>query len=343
MLLHQLVNTDIDNNGNTLTSTENYTYGNSNYLNITQKVSTNSKGETITENYKYPFDFSATNEVYQKMVNENIIKPVIQYQKIDNGTQLIQRDVNYTDLNDPTNTNPSDVPLLQPATIDEQIVTNPLDTRIVFNNYDAYGNITQQQKSNDVFQSYIWDYNAVYPIAKVEGATVDQIAYTSFEADGTGSWNFTGTVASDITPVTGTNYYKLSTGNITKIGLLSGNTYIVSYWSQNSSPYTVTGTTGTVKTGLTINGWTYYEHQVTGTTTVTISGSGGIDELRLYPQGAEMSTYTYNPLIGMTSQCDKSNIITYYQYDGFNRLKLIRDKNKNILKSFDYEYQQPVN
>jgi YD repeat-containing protein len=52
-----------------------------------------------------------------------------------------------------------------------------------------------------------------------------------------------------------------------------------------------------------------------------------------------MVAYTYNPLIGVTSQTDPSGKITYYEYDVFNRLKVIRDINKNIIKQFDYQYQ----
>ena len=88
------------------------------------------------------------------------------------------------------------------------------------------------------------------------------------------------------------------------------------------------------------NGWTLYEATVSGITSITISGYGLIDELRMYPKGAQMITYTYIPLAGMSSQCDMNNRISYYEYDAMNRLKLIRDMDKNIIKTFDYTYQQ---
>jgi YD repeat-containing protein len=84
--------------------------------------------------------------------------------------------------------------------------------------------------------------------------------------------------------------------------------------------------------------WMLYEHLVSGQSNITISGSGAIDELRLYPKDALVTTYTYDPLIGMTSQSDASGKIVYYDYDPFGRLFLIKDQNKNILKKYCYSY-----
>jgi hypothetical protein len=57
-----------------------------------------------------------------------------------------------------------------------------------------------------------------------------------------------------------------------------------------------------------------------------------------------MTTLTYSPLIGVTCQCDPNNRISYYEYDGLNRLMLVRDQDKNILKQLCYNYAgQPEN
>jgi hypothetical protein len=53
-----------------------------------------------------------------------------------------------------------------------------------------------------------------------------------------------------------------------------------------------------------------------------------------------MTTTTYDPLVGITSQCDEGNKIMYYKYDNLLRLKHIEDQEKNIIKIFDYRYKE---
>ena len=207
----------------------------------------------------------------------------------------------------------------------------------------ANGNLVTTTPHNGVTSSYLWDYTNTKPIAQATNATPDQIAYTSFEADGSGNWTI-GTGNLDTSrSITGRNSYNLSNSTISKTGLNSSTTYIVSYWSQNGA-YSIGGTiSGYPITGKTVSyhtpGWTLYVHKVTGQSAITLTGTGRIDELRLYPSTAQMTTYTYDPLVGMTSQTDAGNRVTYYEYDGLQRLKRIRDQDYNILKSLEYQYQ----
>ncbi len=192
---------------------------------------------------------------------------------------------------------------------------------------------TNQEKA-----SYIYGNNFNVITAHITNADISDVAFSSFEFNEKGSWVYTGTITNNSSAPTGKKCYQLSTGNIQRTGLTSGRTYIVSYWS-NSGTYTVSSSIST-KQGRTVNGWTNYEHEITGSTSVTISGSGYIDEVRLFPQGSLMTTFTYQPLVGITSQSDANNKTIYYEYDTFLRLKAIKDQENNILKTFEYKYQQ---
>ncbi len=60
------------------------------------------------------------------------------------------------------------------------------------------------------------------------------------------------------------------------------------------------------------------------------------------PDTAMITTYTYNPLVGMTSITDPGGDMTCYDYDAFNRLihiYRIRNGVKEILESYDYNYR----
>jgi YD repeat-containing protein len=214
--------------------------------------------------------------------------------------------------------------------------------QVNFNKYDAAGNLAEQFKTNDVKRSYLWDYQSMYPVAESINADSAAIAYTSFEADGTGNWTIT-PANRENEGATGTKSYQLSNGDITKNNLNASTAYVITYWTKNASAFTIAGTQGTPVQGRSVGDWKCFMHSIEGVSQVTISGSGLVDELRLYPKGAQMNTYTYDPLIGITSHCDVANKIVYFEYDGFGRLKLIRDQDKNILKTIDYKYQANTN
>lgn len=55
------------------------------------------------------------------------------------------------------------------------------------------------------------------------------------------------------------------------------------------------------------------------------------------PANVMITTYTYNPMVGMTSETDPSGNTTYYEYDSFGRLKCIRDRNNCVIEEMDYQ------
>ncbi len=65
-----------------------------------------------------------------------------------------------------------------------------------------------------------------------------------------------------------------------------------------------------------------------------------LQKIRQQFPAAMVTTYTYKPLVGITSQTDARNRTSYYEYDGFSRLKLLRDQEGNIVRTFKYNYKQ---
>ena len=188
---------------------------------------------------------------------------------------------------------------------------------------------------------YLWDYQAQYLAAEVVNADSVDVAYTSFEADASGNWTIGSSLRDSSTALTGRRCYSLSNGSISK-AVTIGKTYTLVYWSKNGS-FTLSGASGSAAAGVTVQGWTCYTTLLTTTgSTLTISGSGYIDELRLCPEGATMKTFTYSPLVGITSQCDDKNNLLYYEYDGLNRLLRVRDKDNYIIKQLDYKYEAAI-
>lgn len=61
--------------------------------------------------------------------------------------------------------------------------------------------------------------------------------------------------------------------------------------------------------------------------------------LRTGLPNAQITSYTYKPLVGVTSQTDAKGMTTYYEYDVFGRLKYVKDQNGDILKQTDYQYK----
>lgn len=342
-----------------------YSYNPQYFLPVTD-TSTNSKGQTTITVTQYPFDFTgltATDNFTAGIVNlqnrNMVATPVEKY------TILKSADGSSNVTGALLTSYRATVPLADtvwalelpgngtsnftPAVVSSgRVVKNGLYLpQLLFPRYDQQGNIVEQQKIYGISNSYIWDYLKMYPIAEVKNADSASIAYTSFEADGDG-----GVYINDRSRilstdgVTGGHCYSLDV--VSRSGLDPSKTYIVSIWAKNGIPI-YNGFNGSTKTvadanawtyGRLVNGWTYLEKAISGVTTINVTGGGTglVDEVRFYPSNALMTTYTYAPLVGLTSQCDMSNRITYYKYDGLGRLNVVRDQDGNIVKTFDYHY-----
>uniref|UniRef100_UPI001A95A413 DUF5977 domain-containing protein n=1 Tax=Longitalea luteola TaxID=2812563 RepID=UPI001A95A413 len=338
------------NTGKYLITVENFTYdtdpvpNNDNQLKETLR--TNSKGESVKITYRHPLDFVAQ-APYNTMVEKNQLQALVEQAEYKNGSSFLQStktNFNYWGDNAWGVNNANSI--IVPQTIEKKVLNNNAEVEHRYSYYDSRGNILTQSKENDYPKTYVWDYNRSFPVAEVVNADKNEVYYSSFEtsftdAEGSGNWFCASSArASDASSPTGSICLNMGSTVVNAYGLNSGKRYRLSYWYKNgSSVIPSMGTHSHIITGPTKNGWTYTEREVTGTQQLQLTGTGYIDELRLHPVEAQMTTYTYDPLIGMTSSCDQNNQVTRYVYDDFGRLSMVKNHDNHILKMYCYNYQ----
>lgn len=348
-----------DKDGNpSLSVVSNYFFDNELHLNLTREESFDSKGKAIKAVYKYPHDVTGMGSVYTDMVSKNIIDPIIQQEKYRDNVMLEQTTTSYKAW--PNN-------LYLPEYIQNKLKTNNVETRILFNSYDLSGNLLEQQKNNDVRQSYVWGYLNQQPVAQVTNAKASEIFHDNFEDlsgwDGSltaydNTRSRTGGYSGRIDKFTSGEQVSHSTKWLT-IALTSPKKFRYSTWVYSTGPSAEIflfmkranesnyfSYVSSVQT-LEINKWVLIQQDFLVPADVVqlgirLDNNGGgsvwFDDVRLHPSDAMMTTYTYKPLVGLSSQTDINNRSAYYEYDSFNRLSIVRDTDGKIVKKICYNY-----
>ncbi|MBK8786664.1 MAG: hypothetical protein IPN43_09285 [Chitinophagaceae bacterium] len=361
-----------------------YTFNNKDYLfQYQQKDLKNSQNEQTVSYGKYPLDYNSTN-IYDPVLVaiQNLKTKHILNAKIEQFSwRQDQNGNNKKYIGGILNKYHTDKPLIKEVF---KLKTNGLMSTFVESNtnntwfnfdphyssevefplYDANGRIIEQNKTNDIKETYIWNYNKMYPVAKTVNANQGEVAYSSFEADEANSKvNFipANVVTNASIAHTGRKYYSLNDQNplnaniTTNIAPIINNTYKLSLWAKGGDVmiwHVVNGIYNfmTIPAPIkTRSDWNYYEIVMPS----NFSGIAAIskqnnfesvfaDEVRLIPSLSQMNTYTFDPLIGMTSETDVNGKTVYYEYDKLNRLTLIKNEDKDIVKRICYNYANLV-
>ncbi|MGI4733613.1 MAG: RHS repeat domain-containing protein [Janthinobacterium lividum] len=164
----------------------------------------------------------------------------------------------------------------------------------------------QQAKEKTAYQ---WGYEERYPVAMCKNATLTEFYYEGFENTSTAQ---TGLAHA------GHFYFLAPTYTVSWLPP-NARAYVLRYW------YRVNGT------------WRYQQQRYTGSSQA-LTGGDAYDEVSICPQDAQLTTYTYDPLVGMTSQTDPAGRTTTYEYDNLGRLLRTRDEQGRILSQQQYHY-----
>lgn len=343
-----------DQNTALITDTK-YYYDNPAHLLPTRVVTINSKEDSVVTRTRYAQDYSAGNSTLDFMRNNKIglSEPVEEFVNYKRGANEYIKDGSVNTFRVDNN-----------VLLNDKVYKINLNSNLAYNgpyysaldttlfkpqiSYDHYvnGNIYKYTEATGSGNVVIWGYGNQYPIAKVSNAGIggytpsEEVAYTSFESQDKGNWIYSGAPVADLSSPSGKRVYSLTTGPLSKIKptSLPVKRYVVSYWYKTGATVTITG--GTLTAPVIKNskaGWTLAEREVSSLTgSLVVSGTGLIDELRFYPADAQMTTYTYEPLIGLSGSIDPKGVMQFYEYDSAQRLKNVRDQEGNIVKSYKY-------
>ncbi len=356
-------------NNNVLTKTT-YEYNNSIFKQKSKEIEIQSDGSKNIKVFKYPYDYGS--QPYLTMVSNYQIEPIIIAESYRNLTDFLsstKTDYSFWSGGAPTGSYTNQVyPLLVSS---KKAGMTDHEPRVQYDGYDEKGNVLAVRKAGGPSISYIWGYDKAYPIAEVKGAPVNEVYHVNFEE--TTDYPTLGVVKDGSVYHTGRYSGKISnssSGEVTyhsntwlQIQLSGAKKFRYSGWVYSDGPSAdlvlfmkQTGETGYytkvdgVSTPVT-GSWVFVQGETEVPANITSlnlridnngAANGGqnvwFDDLRIYPVDAQMSTYTYDPLVGMTSSSDAKDMATYYEYDAFGRLGMIKDKDRNILKSFCYNY-----
>ncbi|MEM7371947.1 MAG: hypothetical protein AAF587_25250 [Bacteroidota bacterium] len=218
--------------------------------------------------------------------------------------------------------------------------------------YQDQGQPIQFHRTHGVPVSYLWTNNQSVLSAEVSNASLGDIAYTSFEEFGNyspGNWVLSigsgGSGWSGATAKTGSQSLQLTASGSVSATVNTAGSYVLSYWANGPNPTTNVSSTLVQSSDPDPIGFVYYEYNVdlAAGATLTLTGTSSpinMDELRLFPTNARMSTICYDENLRIHSMTDLNNYSTYFLYDKLGRLVSAFDKDGNLLQTYDYHFKQ---
>jgi hypothetical protein len=208
---------------------------------------------------------------------------------------------------------------------------------------DAVGNILESFNFKNTPEAAAYDDLKRNPILNASHAAYDQVAYTGFEPGQNKGWTFDPAALNAAASRVFTGSKSLKGKPATSATLPVG-TYELYFWYRDGAITTSTSGGSVVSETDVLQrlGWTQRKVVVNLATpgTIQVAPAGYLDELRLHPPGAYMTTIAYNSKEQKVAETGPSMITTYYYYDRLDRQHYITDDNKNIVKHYLYGFKK---
>lgn len=170
--------------------------------------------------------------------------------------------------------------------------------------YTNNGLIKSIKKNQQPIESFMWGDDPFLPVAYAVNANDTEVFYEGFEGGNHSGVGYTGTS---------------SFQGSYRVNFMPPNNrrYVYSYWYRANNTWHFSG----------INNYL---------NPITIANRERIDDVKVYPYDAKITTYTYQPLIGLTSKTDEKDMTTFFRYDQIGRLSNLTDSDGNVLESYTY-------
>lgn len=304
--LQSSTETIYDTNGlNPVTTVTNYKYD-SNYNLLTEKETYDSNNNTIVSKIKYPFDYTDQYpNINSAMKNRYLLNYPIENRTVMNGK--IINGIGYTY-----------------GFFGENFVIKP---------YKKYQFSSTQPLS---------DTNLIIPLSYSLGGPTPFDEPDQSDEDNNLVSSESSRYSVNTNMVNSEIYDYYDNGNVRQVKNPNSNVNIVYLWSYNSQYPIAEITNATISEVESAVQTVFSISDIDTLLKLEIPNEAKLKDgsLQRALPNALATTYTYKPLVGMTSKTDPRGVTTYYEYDDFGRLKYSKDKDGNILQSYDYHYKQ---
>ncbi|WP_192822824.1 RHS repeat domain-containing protein [Rufibacter sp. LB8] len=179
--------------------------------------------------------------------------------------------------------------------------------------------------------------------AQCADASHGEIAFSSFNGIGGSGFTVGAQPSYSTDAFASGSSLSMNGQSLSKQGLTAGKAYVLAGYRKGGAVSLSGGTATATRVGPPLpGGWEYFETEFTaGGASMTVTGAGLLDELRLHPRGTHMASFVYGDAIGMvTAKTDPNGLTVFFEYDAQGRLKLARDRQGNILKHYEYHLKE---